>query len=204
MDREVLRHFNLPFNVAPDLSRWWNIVNAMTNAEGEVRIAVVGKYTKLLDSYKSLAEALAHGGIANRVRVQIDWVDSEEFEKPSAVQRLEDVHGILVAPGCGERGTEGKIEAVRFARERRVPFFGICFGMQMAVIEAARNLLGIEDASSSEFGPTEHAVVGLMTEWLKGNQIEKRAANGDLGGTMRLGAYPAHLRPGTKVHEIYD
>ncbi|HEX3994124.1 MAG TPA: CTP synthase [Acetobacteraceae bacterium] len=203
MDREVLRHFDLPADGAPDLSRWWNIVDAMTTAEGDVRIAIVGKYTNLLDSYKSLAEALAHGGIANRVRVQIDWVDSEEFEKPSAVQRLEDVHGILVAPGFGERGTEGKIEAVRFARERRVPFLGICFGMQMAVIEAARNLADMPGASSTEFGPCRDPVVGLLTEWARGNQIVHRSEHDDKGGTMRLGAYPAVLEPGSLVRSIY-
>jgi CTP synthase len=175
----------------------------MTTAEGDVRIAIVGKYTNLLDSYKSLAEALAHGGIANRVRVQIDWVDSEEFEKPSAVQRLEDVHGILVAPGFGERGTEGKIEAVRFARERRVPFLGICFGMQMAVIEAARNLADMPGASSTEFGPCRDPVVGLLTEWARGNQIVHRSEQDDKGGTMRLGAYPAVLEPGSLVRSIY-
>ena len=145
MDREVLRHFRLPFDGAPDLSRWRRIVDAMTTAEGEVHIAVVGKYTNLLDSYKSLAEALTHGGIANRVNVKLEWVDSEIFEKPDAVLRLEGVHGILVPGGFGERGTQGKIEAVRFARERKVPFLGICFGMQMAVIEAARNLAGMPD-----------------------------------------------------------
>jgi CTP synthase len=168
-----------------------------------VTIAVVGKYTVLLDAYKSLSEALTHGGFGSNVKVSLEWMDSEIFERDDAVSHLEHVHGILVPGGFGERGTEGKIHAVKFARERKVPFFGICFGMQMAVIEAARNLLGIETASSSEFGPTDHAVVGLMTEWMKGNQLEKRSADGDLGGTMRLGAYPAHLRPGTKVHEIY-
>ena len=164
---------------------------------------MVGKYTVLLDAYKSLSEALTHGGFGSNVKVSLEWMDSEIFERDDAVSHLEHVHGILVPGGFGERGTEGKIHAVKFARERKVPFFGICFGMQMAVIEAARNLLGIETASSSEFGPTDHAVVGLMTEWMKGNQLEKRSADGDLGGTMRLGAYPAHLRPGTKVHEIY-
>ena len=203
MDREVLRHFGLPFHEEPDLSRWWNIVNAMDNAEGTVRIAIVGKYTNLLDSYKSLAEALAHGGIANKVKVQLDWVDSEEFEKPSAVQRLEDVHGILVPGGFGERGTPGKIEAVRFARERKVPFFGICFGMQMAVIEAARNLAGMPDASSTEFGPCDTPVVGLLTEWARGNQIERRSEADLKGGTMRLGAYPAVLGEGSLVRSIY-
>ena len=174
MDREVLRHFGLPHDGTPDLTRWERIVDAVRSPEGEVRIAVVGKYTNLLDSYKSLAEALAHGGIANRVRVKLDWVDSEIFEQAAAVQRLEDVDGILVPGGFGERGTPGKIEAVRFARERRVPFFGICFGMQMAVIEAARNLAGLSGASSTEFGPCETPVVGLLTEWARGNEIERR------------------------------
>ncbi len=171
--------------------------------EGEVRIAVVGKYTNLLDSYKSLAEALAHGGIANRVKVCLDWVDSEVFEQPGTVQRLEGVHGILVPGGFGERGTPGKIAAVRFARERKVPFFGICFGMQMAVIEAARNLAGMPGASSTEFGPCETPVVGLLTEWARGNEIERRMEGGELGGTMRLGAYPAVLGEGSLVREIY-
>ena len=204
MDREVLRHFRLPFDREPDLTRWRNIVAAMTAAEGEVHIAIVGKYTNLLDSYKSLAEALTHGGIANKVNVKLDWVDSEIFEKPDAVQRLEGVHGILVPGGFGERGTEGKIAAVRFARERKVPFFGICFGMQMAVIEAARNLGGMPEASSSEFGPCDSPVVGLMTEWSVGNTVVKREAGGDLGGTMRLGAYTAVLSEGSLVRSIYD
>ena len=203
MDREVLRHFHLPFAVEPDLSRWSRIVETMEGAEGEVRIAVVGKYTNLLDSYKSLAEALTHGGIANRVRVKLDWLDSEIFERPDAVHRLEEVHGILVPGGFGERGTPGKIEAVRFARERRVPFLGICFGMQMAVIEAARNLAGMHDASSTEFGPCDTPVVGLLTEWARGNQIERRHAGGDLGGTMRLGAFPAALAEDSLVRSIY-
>jgi CTP synthase len=203
MDREVLRHFALPFNRAPDLSQWQRIVETVRTPEGEVRIAVVGKYTNLLDSYKSLAEALAHGGIANRVKVHLDWVDSEVFEQPGTVQRLEDVHGILVAAGFGERGTPGKIAAVRFARERKVPFFGICFGMQMAVIEAARNLAGMPGASSTEFGPCETPVVGLLTEWARGNQIERRMEGGEMGGTMRLGAYPAVLSEGSLVREMY-
>jgi len=203
MDREVLRHFALPHDTPPDLSRWRHIVDTIRNPEGEVRIAVVGKYTNLLDSYKSLAEALMHGGIANRVRVRLDWVDSEIFEKPDAVQRLEDVHGILVPGGFGERGTSGKIEAVRFARERNVPFFGICFGMQMAVIEAARNLAGMADASSTEFGPCETPVVGLLTEWSRGNQIETRSEADDKGGTMRLGAYPAVLAENSLVRRVY-
>jgi CTP synthase len=203
MDREVLRHFDLPADGEPDLSRWQDIVEAIRAPEGEVRIAIVGKYTNLLDSYKSLAEALAHGGIANRVRVQLDWVDSEVFEQDGAVHRLEEVNGILVPGGFGERGTPGKIEAVRFARERSVPFFGICFGMQMAVIEAARNLAGLRRASSTEFGPCDEPVVGLLTEWARGNDMERRMEGGDLGGTMRLGAYPAVLSPGSLVSKLY-
>ncbi len=203
MDREVLRHFNLPMDHAPDLSAWQRLIDIVAAPEGEVRIAVVGKYTSLLDSYKSLAEALAHGGIANRVRVVLDWVDAEVFEQPHAVARLEGVHGILVPGGFGERGTEGKIEAVRFAREHRVPFFGICFGMQMAVIEGARHLAGLKDASSTEFGPCTEPVVGLLTEWARGNEIEKREAEGDLGGTMRLGAYPATLAGDSLIAAAY-
>ncbi|WP_135466580.1 CTP synthase [Crenalkalicoccus roseus] len=205
LDQEVLRHFGLSAYGEPDMRRWQRILRSIEQPEGQVTIAVVGKYTNLLDSYKSLAEALTHGGIAHNVRVMLDWVDSEVFEsgEAEAVARLEGVHGILVPGGFGERGTSGKIEAVRFARERRVPFFGICFGMQMAVIEAARNLVGLRGASSTEFGPCEHPVVGLMTEWLRGNQVERRDAAGDLGGTMRLGAYPARLSEGSLVREVY-
>ncbi|WP_270936597.1 CTP synthase [Falsiroseomonas oryzae] len=205
LDREVLRHFNLSFYGEPDMKRWQRIVQAVRAPEGEVTIAVVGKYTNLLDSYKSLAEALTHGGIAHNVKVRLDWVDSQIFEAgdEEAVKRLEGVNGILVPGGFGERGTEGKIEAVRFARERKVPFFGICFGMQMAVIEAARNQAGLKGASSTEFGPCAEPVVGLLTEWARGNEVERRAAGGDLGGTMRLGAYPAHLAADSLVREVY-
>ena len=208
MDREVLRHFDLPFDTPPDLSGWQRVVDTVRAPEGEIRIAIVGKYTNLLDSYKSLIEALHHGGIANRVRVQLDWVDAGIFERSAhdrdhALERLANVHGILVPGGFGERGTEGKIEAVRFARERRIPFFGICFGMQMAVIECARNLARIPDASSTEFGPTDEPVVGLLTEWARGNEIERRREGGNLGGTMRVGAYPAHLLPDTRVRAEY-
>jgi CTP synthase len=203
MDREVLRHFGLPYEHEPDLSRWTRIVDVVRAPEGEVRIAVVGKYTNLLDSYKSLAEALAHGGIANRVKVHLEWVDSQVFEQPNTVQMLDGVHGILVPGGFGERGTLGKIEAVRFARTRKVPFLGICFGMQMAVIEAARNLADMPLASSTEFGPCEVPVVGLLTEWARGNDIERRRAGGDLGGTMRLGAFEADLVDGSLVQDIY-
>ena len=203
MDNEVLRHFGLPNDGEPDLSAWHRVLHAMRNPEGEVRIAVVGKYTSLLDSYKSLNEALIHGGIANKVRVHLDWVDSQIFEQDGAVERLQDVHGILVPGGFGERGSEGKIEAVRFARERGIPFLGICFGMQMAVIECARNLAGMPTASSTEFGETDEPVVGLMTEWARGNELQQRRAGGDLGGTMRLGAYPAVLAPGSRVASTY-
>ena len=204
MDREVLRHFRLETCAPPDLARWRSIVETVRAPEGEVRIAVIGKYTNLLDAYKSLAEALTHGGIANRVRVRLDWVDSEVFEQPDTVARLEGVHGILVPGGFGERGSEGKIAAVRFARERRVPFFGICFGMQMAVIETARYLAGYPSASSTEFGPCETPVVGLLTEWARGEEIEQRLEGGDLGGTMRLGSYPARLREGSLVRMLYN
>jgi CTP synthase len=205
LDREVLRHFGLSVYGEPDMARWKRILAAIRNPEGEVAIAIVGKYMSLLDAYKSLAEALAHGGIAHKVRVRLDWVDSAIFEngEAEAVARLEGVHGILVPGGFGERGTEGKIEAVRFARERRVPFFGICFGMQMAVIEAARNQAGLNHASSTEFGPTSEPVVGLLTEWQRGNDVERRNTEGDLGGTMRLGAYPALLAEDSLVRDIY-
>ena len=173
------------------------------NPEGEVTIAIVGKYTGMKDAYKSLIEALSHGGIANKVKVNLDWIESDIFEDEDPAPFLEQVHGILVPGGFGERGAEGKIKAARFARERNVPYFGICFGMQMAVVEAARNLAGIEEANSTEFGPTPEPVVGLMTEWLKGNELQKRNASGDLGGTMRLGAYPAVLSRGSRVADIY-
>jgi CTP synthase len=204
LDQEVLRLFGLSAYGEPDMTRWERIVHAVKQPEGEVTIAVVGKYTNLLDAYKSLAEALTHGGIAHNVRVKLDWVDSQIFEDDAAaVARLEKVNGILVPGGFGERGAEGKIEAVKFARERKVPFFGICFGMQMAVIEAARNLLDIRGASSTEFGPCAEPVVGLLTEWLRGNELERRNASGNLGGTMRLGAYPAKLAEGSLVREVY-
>ncbi len=202
LDDQVLKHFRLEAP-EPDLSEWRRIVTRATKPEGTVKIAVVGKYTGLLDAYKSLSEALTHGGIANNVRVDIEWIDSEIFENGANPTQLEDVNGILVPGGFGERGALGKVEAVRFARERKVPYFGICFGMQMAVIEAARNLAGIPDAGSTEFGPCEAPVVGLMTEWLRGNEKEQRKAGGDLGGTMRLGAYECLLKPETQAREIF-
>ncbi|MFT9449544.1 CTP synthase [Gluconobacter japonicus] len=204
MDREVLRYFGLPFEGSPDLTRWEKIVHAIREPEGEVNVAVVGKYTALLDSYKSLAEALLHGGIANNVRVKLDWIESEEFEKTADIaERLKDADAILVPGGFGERGAEGKVQAVRYARENGIPFLGICFGMQMAVIECARSLAGLPKASSTEFGPTSEPLVGLMTEWANGNELMRRREGGDLGGTMRLGAFPAKLAPGSRVAEIY-
>ncbi|MGC2199876.1 MAG: CTP synthase [Stellaceae bacterium] len=202
-DREVCAHFGLDAP-EPDLILWNEIVSRIHKPEGRVTIAIVGKYTHLPDSYKSLAEAMTHGGIANNVGVSVDWIDSEVFEAESqALRQLEGVHGILVPGGFGERGSEGKIAAARFARERRLPYFGICFGMQMAVIEAARHLAGLRGAGSTEFGPCEHPVVGLMTEWTRGNTLERRESDGDLGGTMRLGAYEAILEPESRVAGIY-
>jgi len=202
-DDEVCRHFGLQPK-SPELSNWQRVVRRIRDPEGEVSIAVVGKYTSLLDSYKSLAEALTHGGVANNVRVKLNWIDSQIFESESgALQTLEDVHGILVPGGFGERGTGGKVEAARFARERKVPYFGICFGMQMAVIEAARHLAHIEQASSTEFGPCAEPVVGLLTEWLRGNVLERRDESSELGGTMRLGAYDCLLAKGSQVSAIY-
>ncbi len=205
MDRQLARHFNLKENDNElDLARWTGIVSNTKNPEAEVTVAVVGKYTNLLDSYKSLSEALVHGGIANNVRVQMDWIDSEIFETEEAVHLLSKVEGILVPGGFGERGAEGKIAAAKFAREHNVPYFGICFGMQMAVIEAARNMAGIETAGSTEFGDCGEAIIGLMTEWARGNTVERRESSDNKGGTMRLGAYDCILEEGTLVKRIYN
>ena len=203
LDDEILAAFGIEGAPQPKLDQWEEIVSRIKEPEGAVNIAVVGKYTGLLDAYKSLNEALVHGGIANRVKVNIQWIESEVFEKEDPVPYLEGVHGILVPGGFGERGSEGKIAAVTFAREHNVPYFGICFGMQMACVEAARNLAGIKGASSTEFGETKEPVVGLMTEWMRGNELETRAKSGDLGGTMRLGAYDAKLQKGSRVAGIY-
>ncbi|MDG2244031.1 MAG: CTP synthase [Rhodospirillaceae bacterium] len=203
LDTVVCHHFRLPIDKKPSLRIWSDIVEAVRKPEGQVTIAVVGKYVQLPDAYKSLSEALTHGGIANNVEVKLDWIDSEIFEREDVVQHLDHVHGILVPGGFGERGSEGKIKAVQFARERNVPYFGICFGMQMAVIEAARNIAGLAGASSTEFGHAKDPVVGLMTEWSKGEDVEQRGEEDDLGGTMRLGAYPCDLLPGTRVADIY-
>ncbi|MEN5081517.1 CTP synthase [Bosea sp. TWI1241] len=203
LDNEVLAAFGMDASKEPDVGGWRRISERVKNPEGEVTIAVVGKYTGMKDAYKSLIEALTHGGIANRVKVNLDWIESEVFEKEDPAPFLEHVHGILVPGGFGHRGAEGKIKAATFARQRKVPYFGICFGMQMAVIEAARSLAGIEDANSTEFGPTEQPVVGLMTEWMRGNDLEMRSAGGDLGGTMRLGAFASKLSPDSKIADIY-
>jgi CTP synthase len=202
LDGEVCRHFGIEAR-EPDLALWDQVTNRIRQPDGEVTIGVVGKYTSVLDSYKSLAEALTHGGVANNVRVRVNWLDSEIFESDGTLQHLEGVHGILVPGGFGERGAEGKIAAVRFARQRQVPYFGICFGMQMAVIEAARELGGLPGAGSTEFGPCEDPIVGLLTEWTRGNEVERRNVDSALGGTMRLGTYDCDLLPDSQVAGIY-
>src|SRR3954452_3169107 len=204
LDDEVLKAFRLDAP-QPDLGRWNEIMDRIDHYESEVTIGVVGKYVGLPDAYKSLREALVHGGIANRAKVNIQWIDAELFEHPESdiVGELEPLNAILVPGGFGERGSEGKIASVKFAREREIPFFGICLGMQMACIEAARNLAGIEEASTTEFGHTSEPVVGMITEWMSEEGLQKRAAGGDLGGTMRLGAYPAKLDGNSVVRSIY-
>ena len=205
LDGEVLRAFGITDAPEPDVARWHEIMDRIDHYESEVTIGVVGKYVGLPDAYKSLREALVHGGIANRAKVNIQWIDAEVFEHPESdiVAELEPLHGILVPGGFGERGSEGKIASVRFAREREIPFFGICLGMQMACIEAARNLADIPEASTTEFGETSEPVVGMITEWMSEEGLQQRAAGGDLGGTMRLGAYPAKLDGNSVVHSIY-
>jgi len=203
LDNELLAAFGIEDTQAPDLSLWTDIAATIAEPDGEVTIAIVGKYTGLKDAYKSLSEALTHGGIANKVKVNLEWIESEVFESEDAAAYLENVNGILVPGGFGERGAEGKILAARYARERNFPYFGICFGMQMAVLEVARHIAGLESASSTEFGPTDEPLIGLMTEWMKGDELERREHNGNLGGTMRLGAYDATLVPGSKIADIY-
>ena len=204
LDAEVLRAFGITDAPAPDLSRWYDVVDRHSNPEGEVTIGVVGKYVGLQDAYKSLNEALVHGGMAHRVKVNTKWIDAEIFEGDDAdiAAKLEPMHAILVPGGFGERGSEGKIAAVRFARERKVPFLGICLGMQMACIEAARTA-GYASASSTEFGETTEPVVGIITEWMTEERLQTREAGGDLGGTMRLGAYDAKLSANSHVSQIY-
>lgn len=205
LDDAVLNAFGILPGGAPDLSRWTDIMDRLTNPEGEVTIGVVGKYVGLQDAYKSLNEALVHGGIANKVKVNVEWIDAELFEGPDSdiAARLEPMHAILVPGAFGERGAEGKIASVRFAREREIPYFGICFGMQMACVEGARDLAGIANASSTEFGPTDEPVVGMITEWMTAEGVQTREAGGDLGGTMRLGAYDAKLDGNSVVSTIY-
>ena len=203
LDREVCRYFDIDAP-APNLSRWKSIMDRVTKPEGEVSIAVVGKYTGLLDAYKSLSEALTHGGIANNVKINLNWIDSEIFESEDTVHLLDGVHGILVPGGFGERGVEGKIAAATFARERKVPYFGICLGMQMAVVEAARNLAGIKGAGSSEFGQCQNPIVGLLTEWERDGIIENRSEDDGMGGTMRLGAFDAVVQKKSRIQDIYE
>ena len=205
LDDEVLHAFGIEDAPQPELARWREIMDRIDHYDSEVTIGVVGKYVGLPDAYKSLREALVHGGIANRAKVKIEWIDAEIFEHPDAeiAAELEPLHGILVPGGFGERGSEGKIASVKFAREREIPFFGICLGMQMACIEAARNMAGIAEASTTEFGETCEPVVGMITEWMTEEGLQQRAAGGDLGGTMRLGAYPAKLDGNSVVHSIY-
>ncbi|MEO5492760.1 MAG: CTP synthase [Sphingomonas sp.] len=206
LDEAVLNAFGIMPGGAPNLARWTDIMDRQTNPEGEVTVGVVGKYVGLQDAYKSLNEALVHGGIANRVKVNVRWIDAEIFEHADndIAASLEPCHAILVPGAFGERGAEGKIASVKFARERQVPYFGICFGMQMACIEGARNLAGITKASSTEFGPTEEPVVGIITEWMSAEGVQTREAGGDMGGTMRLGAYAAKLDGNSVVSSIYD
>jgi CTP synthase len=203
LDREVLKAFGMPSGGTLDLSRWEDIVSRVRHPAGEVTIAIVGKYTALADSYKSLTEALDHAGIANRVKVKIRWVNSRNLTRKDAEEKLSGAHGILVPGGFGEDGIDGKITAITYARENKIPYFGICFGMQMAVIEVARNLAGIKNASSTEFGAQQNPIVGLMTEWVKEGKKETRAKSGNLGGTMRLGAYPCAIKEGTLAQRIY-
>ncbi|ENN93467.1 CTP synthase [Bartonella bovis] len=203
LDSEVLFAFGIDSAPQPNMDCWEDITYRIHHPEGEVTVAIVGKYIGLKDAYKSLIEAIAHGGLANRVKVNIEWIEAELFEKEDPAPYLQKVHGILVPGAFGGRGAEGKIRAIQFARERKIPFLGICFGMQLACIEAARNLANIENASSSEFCETKDAVVGLMTEWLKGDLLEKRTASGNFGGTMRLGAFAAQLKEGSHISKIY-
>ena len=208
LDQAVLDAFQISPAPKPDLSRWEDVADRIYNPEGRVNVAIVGKYTQLEDAYKSIAEALTHGGMANRVRVNVEWVDAEIFEREDVAPHLQGFHAILVPGGFGERGTEGKIKAATFAREHNIPYFGICLGMQMAVIEAARNMLGMKDAGSEEFDHEAgkrrfEPVVYHLKEWVQGNYKVSRNVSDDKGGTMRLGAYDASLMKGSKVVEVY-
>ena len=202
-DTAVLRSLGVKKIPKVNLRKWNKVVNRIRNYEGKVEIAVVGKYVELNDAYKSLFEALSHGGISNNVKVEIKRIDSETLKDKKSLTELNSVNGILVPGGFGQRGSEGKILSAKYARENNIPYFGICFGMQMAVIEAARNLLGMKNANSTEFGKTDKPIVGLLTEWIKDTGIERRDENSNYGGTMRLGAYPAELKKGSRSRRIY-
>ena len=205
LDRQVLKRFELKFESAVNVNPWKMVNDCLKNPDGEITIAVVGKYTGLRDAYISLSEALTHGGFTNRLKVNVEWVDSEKLESASNLHLLEDAHGILVPGGFGERGIEGKMAAIRFARERQLPYLGICFGMQLAVLEVARNIVGIEKASSTEFGPTTEPVIALLSEWVKDDgNLELRGLEDDLGGTMRLGAYQAVIKDDTLLKAVYN
>jgi len=208
LDQAVLDAFGIAPAPKPNLDRWEDVMDRLTNAEGLVRVAIVGKYTQLEDAYKSIAEAMTHGGMANRVKVKAEWIDAEIFEREDPAPWLEGYHAILVPGGFGERGTEGKIKAAQFAREKGVPYLGICLGMQMAVIEAARNVAGMAKAGSEEFDHEKgekrfEPVVYHLKEWVQGNHMVARKVDDDKGGTMRLGAYTAHLKDGSRVAEVY-
>ena len=205
LDTEICRHFGLD-DKEPDLTRWQTINHAMNNPEGEVNVTIVGKYVSLQDSYKSLTEALTHGGIANHQKVNVTWLDSELLETDDdavVTDHLSSADAILVPGGFGERGSKGKIRAIQFAREKQVPYLGICFGMQMAVLDAARNMAGQPEATSSEFEAVDNPLVGLMTEWNTGNELQTRSSESDLGGTMRLGAYDCVIEEGSLAYDIY-
>lgn len=205
IDRAVCNHFGIECEQnLPDLSKWEHILEVMSKPQGVVKIAVVGKYTQLLEAYKSLGEAIKHGAIANRVKADIDWIDCEKIEKEGAEKYLKDADAVIVPGGFGKRGTLGKIKAITYARENKIPFLGICFGMQMAVIETMRNLAGVQNADTTEFAQDCVPVVGLMTEWQKEGLKQTRSKDSDLGGTMRLGAYPCRIKKGSKAYEIYQ
>ena len=206
LDNQICKHFHLDLDKKPDLSRWLNINKIQETSEGTVNIGIVGKYTSMVDAYKSLIESIFHGGLSNKVNVSIKWIDSEELEnKELNINNVfKDINGIIVPGGFGFRGSEGKINAINYARVNNIPFFGICFGMQMAVLEFARNILKFKNASSSEFGKTDFPLIGLLTEWQSNKGIEKRNKDSNLGGTMRLGAYDCKLSKGTLVQSIYN
>ena len=202
-DTEVLASMNIKRPKKINLRKWNKVVNSLNNPKGQVNIGVIGKYVDLKDAYKSLSEALTHGGIANDTNVKIHWIDSEKIKTKKDISLLKSMSGILIPGGFGKRGSEGKILAINYARVNKIPFFGICFGMQLAVIEAARNLAKIDNANSSELTNTKNPVVGLMTEWEKNNKKFQRDSNSDYGGTMRLGSYPAVLNKNSLSYKIY-